>query len=61
MLEMKFLSASLEFIDRKIDFFERNDAQIHNLYDEMGLILSRYIQIFMKDRVLVEEVDEEGN
>ena len=61
MLELKFLTGSLEFIDRKIDFFERNDAQIHNLYEEMGLILSRQIQIFMKETVLIDDTDEEGN
>ena len=55
------MSGSLEFIDRKIDFFERNDVQIHNLYEEMGLILSRFVQIFMKESVLVDEVDDEGN
>ena len=61
MLELKFLSGSLEFIDRKIDFFERNDAQIHNLYAEMGSILSRQIQVFMKESVLIKEIDEEQN
>ena len=61
MLELKFLTGSLEFLDRKIDFFERNDAQIHNLYEEMGSILSRQIQVFMKDGVLIDYVDEEDN
>ena len=61
MLELKFLTGSLEFLDRKIDFFERNDVQIHNLYEEMGLILSRQLQIFMKEEVLIEEIDIEGN
>ena len=61
MLELKFLTGSLEFLDRKIDFFERNDVQIHNLFEEMGLILSRQLQIFMKEEVLIEEIDIEGN